>query len=168
LEVTTAMIKDLREQTGAGIMDCKRALEESEGDLKGAEEVLRQKGIASVANKAGRETRQGLVESYIHTGGRVGALVEVDCETDFVARTSDIKDLAHELAMQVAAMPSTSYVDRSEVDHDEARPPEEVCLLEQSYIRDPSRTVQELVVEVAAKVGENVKVKRFARFALGE
>jgi elongation factor Ts len=162
------MIKDLREQTGAGIMDCKRALEEADGDLKRAEEFLRQKGIASAAGKAGRETRQGLVESYIHTGGRVGALVEVDCETDFVARTSDIKDLAHELAMQVAAMPSTSYVDRSEADDDESRPLEEVCLLEQSYIRDPSRTVQELVVEVAAKVGENVKVKRFARFALGE
>ena len=168
MEVTTAMVKDLRDKTGAGIMDCKRALEEAEGDPKGAEEALRLKGIASVANKAGRETGQGLVEAYIHTGGRVGALVEVDCETDFVARTSDIKDLAHDLAMQVAAMPSTSYVDRSEVNQDESRPLEEVCLLEQSYIRDPSRTVQELVVEVAAKVGENVKVKRFARFALGE
>ena len=98
----------------------------------------------------------------------MGALVEVNCETDFVARTLDIKDLAHDLAMQVAAMPSTSYVDRSEVDHDEPRALEEVCLLEQSYIRDPSRTVQDLVVEVAAKVGENVRIKRFARFALGE
>ena len=168
MEVTTAMIKDLRDKTGAGIMDCKRALEEAEGDLKGAEEVLRKQGVASVAKKAGRETRQGLVEAYIHTGGRVGALVEVNCETDFVARTLDIKDLAHDLAMQVAAMPSTSYVDRSEVDHDEPRALEEVCLLEQSYIRDPSRTVQDLVVEVAAKVGENVRIKRFARFALGE
>ena len=147
MEVTTAMIKDLRDKTGAGIMDCKRALEEAEGDLKGAEEVLRKQGVASVAKKAGRETRQGLVEAYIHTGGRVGALVEVNCETDFVARTLDIKDLAHDLAMQVAAMPSTSYVDRSEVDHDEPRALEEVCLLEQSYIRDPSRTVQDLVVK---------------------
>lgn len=168
MEVTLDMIKDLRQKTGAGVMDCKRALEDASGDMNEAQEILREKGFADAAKKMGRETREGIVEAYIHTGGRLGALVEVSCETDFVARTSDIKDLAHNLAMQVAAMPSTSYVDQSEIKDDDSRPLEEVSLLDQSYIKDPSRTVRDVVQEVMAKVGENVRVRRFARFALGE
>ena len=166
--VTVDTIKALREKTGAGVMDCKRALEEAKGDLEGAELLLKEKGLSDAAKRAGRETREGLIDAYIHAGGRLGALVEVDCETDFVARTGEMKELAHALAMQVAAMPSTSYVDRSEMPEDETRPPEEICLVDQSYIRDPSRTVADVIQEVVAKVGENVKVRRFARFALGE
>ena len=168
MEINVVMIKDLRQKTGAGIMDCKRALEEAAGDPDKAEDLLKQKGLSDASKKVGRETGEGLVESYIHTGGRLGALIEVNCETDFVARTNEMKELAHDLAMQVAAMPSTSYVDRTEVNEDEARPIEEVCLLDQSYIKDPSRTVGDVVQEMIAKVGENVKVRRFARFALGE
>jgi len=168
LEVHVDVIKDLRLKTGAGIMDCKRALEEAKGDLQQAEEILKQQGLAGVAKRADRETREGLVDSYIHTGGRLGALVEVNCETDFVARTPELQGLAHDLAMQIAAMPATSYVDRSEVKEDESRPIEEVVLLDQSFIKDPSRTVGDVVQEVMAKVGENLRVRRFARFALGE
>jgi elongation factor Ts len=168
LEVTVDMIRDLRQKTGAGIMDCKRALEEADGDEARATELLREKGLADAAKRVSRETREGVVEAYIHTGARLGALIELDCETDFVARTPDLKELAHDLAMQVAAMPSTSYVDQSEMDHEETRPIEEVSLLDQSYIKDPSRTVRDVVQDVIAKVGENVRVRRFARFALGE
>ena len=168
MEVPVDAIKDLRLKTGAGIMDCRRAIEEAKGDLQQAEEILKQHGLASIAKRADRETREGLVDSYIHTGGRLGALVEVNCETDFVARTTELQNLAHDLAMQIAAMPSTSYVDRSEVKEDESRPIEEVVLLDQSFIKDPSRTVGDVVQEVMAKVGENLRVRRFARFALGE
>ena len=166
--VTVSMIKDLRQRTGAGIMDCKNALEEATGDVERAIQVLMEKGLADAAKREGRATREGLVEAYIHTGSRLGALVEVNCETDFVARTTELKELAHDLAMQVAAMPSTSYIDRSEINEDESRPLEEVCLLDQSYIKDPSRTVSDVVQEVVVKVGENVRIGRFARFSLGE
>ena len=168
MEVTAGMVKDLRQKTGAGIMDCKRALEEAAGDGERAEEVLREKGLSGAARMAGRETRDGLVEAYIHTGGRLGALVELNCETDFVARTTELKELAHNLAMQVAAMPTTAYIDGSEVNDEESRPIEEVCLLEQPYIKDPSRIVRDVVQETIAKLGENVRVRRFSRFALGE
>ena len=168
MEVTVDMIRDLRQKTGAGIMDCKHALEDASGDAETAQRLLRDKGLANAAKRAGRETREGLVEAYIHTGGRLGALVEVNCETDFVARTGDLKELAHDLAMQVAAMPATSYVDRSEVTEEETRPAEEVCLLEQPYIKDPSRAVRDIVQDAMAKLGENIKVRRFARFGLGE
>ena len=166
--VLVDMIKVLRQKTGAGVMDCKRALEEAAGDGERAEELLRHKGLSDAAKRVGKETREGLVEAYIHTGGRLGALIEVDCETDFVARTVEFKELAHDLAMQVAAMPSTSFIDKSEVGDQETRPIEEICLLDQSFIKDPSRTVGDVVQGVVAKVGENVKVRRFARFALGE
>ena len=168
MEVTVAMIKDLRQKTGAGIMDCKRALEEAAGDPDRAGKLLKQMGLADAAQKVGRVTGEGLVDSYIHMGGRLGALVEVNCETDFVARTDELKELAHDLAMQVAAMPSTSYIDRNEVNDGDSRPIEEVCLLDQSYIKDPSRSVRDVIQEVVAKVGENVRVRRIARFALGE
>ena len=149
-------------------MDCKRALEQSEGDGTKAEDALREKGLASAAKREGRETKEGLVEAYIHTGGRVGAIVQLDCETDFVARTAEFKELAHNLAMQVAAMPSTSYVDKDQIGEDDNRPVEEISLLDQSYIKDPSRTVNDIVQDTIARVGENVKVRRFSRFALGE
>ena len=162
------LIKTLRQETGLGVMDCKRALEEAGGDLKRAQELLKEKGLASAVKRVDRETREGLVEAYIHTGGRLGALVEIGCETDFVARTEDLKQLAHDLAMQIAAMPSTAYVDRTEIEEGEEVRPEEAVLLEQSFIKDPSRTVGDMLQETIAKVGENVRVRRFARFALGE
>ena len=160
-------IKALRDTTGAGIMDSKKALEAAEGDMKKAEEILRQQGIASAAKKANRATNQGLIESYIHSGGRIGAIVEVNCETDFVARTGDFKELAHNLAMQVAAM-SPSYVDESDVPEGHEADGVEDCLMQQPYIRDPSMTVQDLVKESVGKLGENVRVHRFTRFSLGE
>jgi len=168
LAVTVDMIKGLREKTGAGVMDCKRALDEAGGDSTKAEEILKIQGLAGAAKRVDRETGEGLVESYIHAGARLGALVEVNCETDFVARTTELKDLAHDLAMQVAAMPSTSYVDRSQVTEDDSRPVQEVVLLEQPFVKDPSRMVQDIVQEAIVKVGENIRVRRFARFALGE
>ncbi|HAL49146.1 MAG: elongation factor Ts [SAR202 cluster bacterium] len=160
-------IKALRDLTSAGIMDCKNALEESSGDIAKAEEILRSKGIASALKKSSRETNQGLVESYIHSGGRIGAIVEANCETDFVARTDDFKSLAHNLAMQVAAM-NPKYVDASDIPEGDDENAEEVCLLQQPFIKDPSLSVQDLVREAAGKLGENVQVRRFTRFALGE
>ena len=167
MAVTVDDIKALRQITGAGVMDSKRALEEASGDIKKAEEILRQQGIASAAKKANRATNQGLIESYIHSGGRIGAIVEVNCETDFVARTEEFKDLAHNLAMQVAAM-SPSYVDESSAPEDETVDAAQDCLLQQPFIRDPAKTVQELVNETVGKLGENVRVRRFTRFSLGE
>ena len=160
-------IKALREQTGAGIMDCKRALEEAQGDLEKAQEILKKRGMAAATKKAGRETGEGVIHSYIHSGERIGALVEVNCETDFVARTPEVKELAHNLAMQVAAM-APRYINREEMTEAENHPPQEVCLLEQPYIKDPTRTVNELVREVMARVGENIRVRRISRFAIGE
>ena len=167
MDVSVEAIKELRQRTSAGIMDCKRALQESKGDLARAEEILREQGIASAAKKASRTTSQGVVESYIHSGGRIGAIVEVNCETDFVARTPDFKELAHDLAMQVAAM-SPLYVDDSEIPDGDEVDPQQACILQQPFIKDPSRTVQDLVNEAISKLGENVRVRRFTRFSLGE
>ena len=167
MAVTVDDIKALRQITGAGVMDSKRALEEASGDIKRAEDILKQQGIASAAKKANRATDQGLIESYIHSGGRIGAIVEVNCETDFVARTEDFKALAHNLAMQVAAM-SPSYLDESAVPEDETVDPGQDCLLQQAFIRDPAKTVQDLVNETVGRLGENVRVRRFTRFSLGE
>ncbi|MBI4311995.1 MAG: translation elongation factor Ts [Chloroflexi bacterium] len=167
MAITTDMVRTLRERSGAGIMDCKKALEQSNGDVEKAEEFLRAKGIASAEKKATRATNQGLVESYVHSGGRIGAMVELNCETDFVSRTPDFKALAHNLAMQVAAM-KPKYLDRSEMPAESAENPEEVCLLQQPFIRDAGRSIQDLVTELTAKIGENIRVKRFSRFELGE
>ena len=167
MEISIDLVRALREQTGAGIMACKEALQETRGDLEQATELLRQQGLAIVAKKAARETKEGVVEAYIHSGSRVGALVEVSCETDFVARTPEFRELAHNLAMQVAAMRPT-YVSQEEVpDSDEANP-EESCLLEQPFIKDSTKTVRDLINEIVAKVGENVRVRRFSCFSLGE
>jgi len=162
---TTGQIKELRERTGAGILDCKRALEEAEGNTMGAVEILKQRGLATAEKKATREVRQGLVEAYIHTKGRIGALVEVNCETDFVAQTDELKELAHNLAMQVAA---TAPLYLGSNDLPEGTDPSQACLLNQLFIKDPGKTVQDVITETIAKLGENIKVKRFARFELAK
>jgi elongation factor Ts len=166
-EISTSMIRELRDKTGAGIMDAKRALEQSRGDMKKAEEALREKGLASAAKRSGRATSEGVIEAYIHSGGRIGAMVELNCETDFVARTDDFKALARNLAMQVAAM-SPLYLDRESVPADAANVADEQLLLEQDYIRDPGTKIGDLVKQLSAKTGENVKISRFQRFELGQ
>ena len=167
MTITTADIKALRELTGAGIMDSKRALEEAGGDIERAQDILREKGIASAAKKSDRETEQGIIESYIHSGGRIGAMVEANCETDFVARTEDFKALAHDIAMQVAAM-NPRFIDESEIPDGEDVNPQESCLLQQPFIKDPGMTIDELVKELIGKLGENIRIRRFSRFSLGE
>lgn len=166
-KVSAEDVRALREQTGAGVMECKSALEEAGGDVEKAGAILQERGVALAEKRGHRETSQGLVECYIHAGGRIGAMVEVNCETDFVARTDDFKHLAHDLAMQVAA---TSPVSVSEDDLPSGAEgdPKELCLLRQSFIKDESRTVDELVKDVIAKTGENIRVHRFARFELGQ
>jgi elongation factor Ts len=167
LDITADQIKALRKLTGAGIMDCKRALEQASGNLDEAQIVLREKGLSSAEKKASRITEEGLVESYIHSGGRLGAIIEVNCETDFVARTPEFKTLAHNLAMQVAAM-APSYVDSTDIPEDVEASPQEVSLLQQPFIKDQTMTVQDILKETISKMGENVKVRRFTRFSLGE
>jgi elongation factor Ts len=167
LEIPVAKIKELREQCGAGVMDCRNALLEAEGDTEKAIQILKQKGYLQAQKKAKRSATQGIIEAYIHTDGRIGAMVEVNCETDFAARTDAFKELAHNLAMQVAAMlPQFISIDDAPLgDTIEA---EAACLLHQPYIKDPSKTVQDIITETIAKVGENIKVSRFARFELGQ
>jgi len=164
--VSAAQVKELRDKTGAGIMDSKRALEEADGDLAKAEALLNEKGLASAAKKAGRETSEGLVVSYIHTGGRVGSLVELNCETDFVARTDDFEALGRNLAMQIAAM-NPLYVDRESVPEDVEGVKDEELLVNQEYIRDSSIQIGEVVKETIGKLGENIRIRRFSRFELG-
>ncbi len=167
MEITLDQIKELREASGAGVMDCKRALEASDGDVQKAKKYLAEQGLASAAKKAHRETAQGVIESYIHAGGRIGALVEVNCETDFVARTDEFQALAREIAMQIAAMNPLA------VSEDEPLPDvadlrgDEVVLLKQPYIRDASKTIQDLINETIGKTGENIQIKQFQRFELG-
>jgi elongation factor Ts len=195
-DITAAAVKDLRERTGAGFMDCKNALVASDGDVEKAVAILREKGLAAAAKKADRDAREGLVSSYLHTGGRLGVLIEVNCETDFVARTDEFQKLVRDLAMQVAGM-NPLYVDadaiptdviatkRAELLADPAtqKKPEtirpqivdgqlnkwfsQVCLLDQPF-RDEERSVRDLVTERIATIGENIKVRRFVRYALGE
>ena len=166
-EITTESIKALRELTGAGIMDCKQALEAAVGDVEQAQELLRHKGLASVSKRAGREANEGLIETYVHSGGRIGALVEVNCETDFVARTEEFRALTHDLAMQVAAM-NPQYLSKDEMPLKDGLNPEELCLLSQPFIKDPTRAIQELLDEVAVKTREHIRVRRFVRFSLGQ
>ena len=200
MEVRAESVKELREKTGAGFMDCKKALAEAGGDLDQAVRWLREKGLAAAAKKAGRVTSEGLIGSYLHAGGRIGVLVEVNCETDFVAKTPDFQGLVKELAMQVAAASPAlpRYVRREEVPADvidlereiyraqaksSGKPDKvidkivdgkvdkflsDICLLEQPFIRDPEKTVKDVVSAAIAKLGENINVRRFARFQLGE
>jgi elongation factor Ts len=197
-EISAKLVKELREKTGAGMMDCKKALKETDGDMTKAAEWLRQKGIASADKKSGRTAAEGQIGQYIHTGGRVGVLVEVNCETDFVARGEAFQELVKNVAMQVAACPNVEYVRVEDVPADivarekaiemgrddlASKKPEmrekivegriqkrvkELCLLDQPFIRDQSITVEELIKRTIAQVGENIQVRRFARFVLGE
>jgi elongation factor Ts len=196
-EISAAAVRELRDKTGAGMMDCKKALAEASGDLEKAVDFLRTKGLASAAKKAGREVHEGLVHAYIHPGGRVGVLVEVNCVTDFAARTDDFVELCKDLCMQIAAA-SPLAVSREEIDpavleHEKTifaaqaaesgKPPaivekmvagrveklyKEVALLEQAFVKDPNSTVEDRVKTTIAKLGENITVRRFARFQLGE
>jgi len=197
-EISAKLVKELREKTGAGMMDCKKALKENEGDMNKAIEWLRQKGIASAEKKSGRMAAEGIVGSYIHTGGRVGVLVEVNCETDFVARREEFQALVKDIAMQVAACPNVEYVSVEDIPaaitqrekeiemgrDDLAKKPDnikekivqgriekrlkELSLLDQPYIRDQSKSVEELVKETVSLLGENIQVRRFTRYVLGE
>ncbi len=196
MEITASMVKELREKTGAGMMDCKRALQETEGDLEQAVQYLRKKGIASAAKKAGRETRQGLVEAYIHPGSQVGVLVEVNCETDFVARTDEFKTFVRDVAMHIAAS-NPLVVQAEDLDdsileaereiyraqgESEGKPPEivekivegriakfkkEVALLDQPFVKNPDETVGDLLKSKIGSLGENMAIRRFARFQIG-
>ncbi|MBI2913677.1 MAG: translation elongation factor Ts [Chloroflexi bacterium] len=166
MPVSAAYVKELRELTGAGMLDCKRALEEAGGDLGKAAELLKQKGFAMAAKKAERATAQGLVQAYIHHDGRLGALVELNCETDFVARTEDFRQLAQHIALQVAGA-NPRYLSAQDVPDGAEGDPKELCLLLQPFIRDESLTVQDLITDTIRKTGENIRVRRFARFELG-
>jgi elongation factor Ts len=175
--VTASLVKELREQTGAGIMDCKRALEQSGGDLKKATDLLRQAGLSKAEKKMGRAALQGLIETYVHAGGRIASMVELNCETDFVARTPDFKTLAREIAMQVAAMnpryvaadlvPEADWADLEAEFGDRKKAAEAVCLYEQAFIRDPKVSIRDLIREGVGKLGENIQVQRVARFEVG-
>ncbi|MBC8429678.1 MAG: elongation factor Ts [Dehalococcoidia bacterium] len=148
-------------------MECKNTLIETQGDMGRALQILKERGLLKAKEKAERATTEGVVEAYVHAGGRIGAMVEVNCETDFVARTDEFKELAHDLAMQVTAM-APQFISREEVSEGTDIEPQTACLLLQSYIKNPDKTVQEIIAETIAKVGENIKVSRFARFELGD
>jgi elongation factor Ts len=166
MAVTLEAVKELRERTGLGILECKQALEETNGDVEKAAALLREKGIAVAGGRAQRETLQGVVDAYIHSNGRLGALVELNCETDFVARTEEFKNLAHELAIHIAAS-QPQYVSAEEIPADAEGDPAELSILQQPFVKDPGRTVQEVINDAIAKTGENIRVRRFVRFALG-
>ena len=201
MEITATHIKDLRERTGAGMADCKKALTEVGGDMEKAIDYLRAKGLAKAAKKAGREATEGAVVSYIHAGGRIGVLVEINCETDFVARNDDFQGFTRDVAMQIAAMnpqfvrkddvpadvvshETTVLIAKAKEDPKNANKPEqvlakitegqvskwlkEICLLDQPFVKDPDKTIEQLQQELIAKIGENIKVRRFVRFELGE
>jgi elongation factor Ts len=197
MEISATMVKELREKTGAGIMDCKEALSASEGSIEDAVDYLRKKGLQAAEKRSSRATREGVVHSYIHGGGRLGVLVEVNCETDFVARTDDFQELCKDLGMQIAAS-NPKYVSIEQVPQEavakersileeqakqSGRPEnviarivdgrmqkyyQEVCLLEQPFVKDPDRTVNDILRDHIAKLGENISIARFARFVLGD
>lgn len=167
MEVTASTVKELRERTGAGVMDCKRALVEAAGNLDQAMEILNRQGLARAEKKEGRVAQQGIVDAYIHAGGRIGAMVEVNCETDFVARTEDFRRLAHDIAMQVAAN-NPKYLSVANVPADDAERASELALLSQAFIKEPGVTIEELIKRNVAKLGEAIRVSRFSRFAVGE
>jgi elongation factor Ts len=177
VDINATQVKELRDRSGAGIMDCKRALEEVDGNLDKAADYLRQQGLAKAEKKSGREASQGLIEPYIHGGGRIGAIIELNCETDFVARTPDFRELAHDLAMQVAAtsprvvseddIDAATMVDLEREFGGRQAALEAVSLLDQPFIKDARRSIRDLVKESIAKLGENIIVRRFSRFEVG-
>jgi elongation factor Ts len=197
VEITAQMVKDLRAATGSGIMDCKRVLAEADGDMDNAIDLLRKKGLAKAAKRAGRSTSEGIIYSYIHTGAKLGVLLEVNCESDFVAKTEDFERFAKDIAMHIAAANPAGLVpedvDQSVIEKEreiyraqmleEGKPEniidkivegkvekfyKEVCLLSQQYIKDPQKTVEDVLKETIGKIGENIQIKRFARFQIGE
>jgi elongation factor Ts len=197
LEISIAMIKELRQETGAGVLDCRNALESNDGDFESAVAYLRKKGLAAVAKRAGREASEGLIEAYIHHGSRVGVLMELNCETDFVARTDDFKELAHDIALHIA-FAAPRYLTSEDVPEDvveqeraiyraqaleEGKPEhiverivegrvekfyEQVCLMGQAFVRDEDKTIQDLINDAVARLGENIVMRRFVRYELGE
>jgi elongation factor Ts len=196
-EITAAMVKQLRDKTGSGMMDCKKALAENSGDMEKAIDFLRKKGLATAAKRAGRATMEGVVQPYVHTGGKLGVMVEVNCETDFVAKSEDFQEFAKNVAMHIAAtspigispedVPAETLAREKEIYMDQARQtgkPENViekivegkmnkflkenCLMNQAYVRNPDITIADLLNELIAKIGENISIKRFVRFQIGE
>lgn len=196
-EITAAMVKDLREKTAVGMMDCKKALTEAEGDVEKAVEILRKKGIAKAAKRVDRAANEGIIASYIHPGSKLGVLVEINCETDFVANTDNMKDFTKNIAMHIAAanplVVRREELDQADIDKEKdiykdqaqssGKPDhiidkivqgrvekyyQEVCLIEQDYIKDPEKTINDLLTETISKVGENVTIKHFARFRIGK
>jgi len=195
--ISASMVKELRERTGAGMMDCKRALQDANGDMEKAIEILRERGLSAAAKKAGRIAAEGIVESYIHGGGRIGVLVEVNCETDFVAKTSEFRAFVHDIAMHIAAA-NPQYLTREDVPAEvlekekeilraqalnEGKPEKivdkmvegriekffkEVCLMEQPFVKDPDKTIKDIVTEKIATIGENINIRRFVRYEMGE
>ena len=165
--ISADAIKELRERTSAGIMDCKNALQDANGDMDQAIALLRERGIATVAKKASRAANEGLIETYVHAGGRIGVIVELNCETDFVARTDDFKELAHNIALQVAAMNPQAIDDERPLD-DLDTSDGEPRLLHQPFVKDSSQTIGNLLTDTVAKVGENIVIRRFVRYGLGE
>lgn len=165
MEIPATAVKELREKTGAGIMDCRRALEEAEGNMARASELLREKGLARASKVAGRVANQGIIDTYIHAGGRIAAMVELNCETDFVARTNEFRTLAHDIAMQVAAT-SPRYLTAEEATAAGAGS-DETALLDQPFIKDPRRSISDLVKEAISVMRENIVVRRFVRFEVG-
>lgn len=165
MEIPATAVKELREKTGAGIMDCRRALEEAEGNMARATELLREKGLARAGKVAGRVANQGIIDTYIHAGGRIGAMVELNCETDFVARTDQFRTLAHDIAMQVAAT-SPRYLTADEAQAAGVES-DETALLDQPFIKDPRKSISDLVKEAIAVLRENIVVRRFTRFEVG-
>lgn len=166
MAISAEDVKSLREQTGAGMLDSKNALEKAKGDIEKAKAILNEAGFAAATKRADRETAEGLVQSYIHHNQRVGSLVEVNCETDFVARTDDFKDLVAAIALQIGGT-QPQYVSIEDVPEDNEEDPKVIVLLEQPYLRDESKTIGDLVRETITKTGENIRIKRFARFELG-
>ena len=165
--ISADAIKELRERTSAGIMDCKNALQDANGDMDQAIALLRERGIATVAKKASRAANEGLIETYVHAGGRIGVIVELNCETDFVARTDDFKELAHNIALQIAAMDPQAIDDETPLD-DLDTSDGEPRLLHQPFVKDSSQTIGNLLTDTVAKVGENIVIRRFVRYGLGE
>jgi elongation factor Ts len=166
LQVSTTTIKELREKTGAGVIDCKKALLEAKGNIIKAAEILNERGLALARKKANRTADQGIIEAYVHPGGQIATLVEVNCESDFVARTEEFKELAHNLALQIAAM-SPQFISPDDMPQEADSDPKETCLLLQPFIKDPNKSIQDIITETIAKVGENIKVRKFVRFELG-
>lgn len=167
MEISVTLIRDLREKTSAGVMECKQALLDAGGDLDKASDILKERGLAKAEKKMDRIASQGLVEAYVHAGGRIGAMIELNCESDFVARTDEFKALAHDLALQVAAT-NPQYISPEDIPQGTKVSPEEACLLAQPFIKDAGRKISDIMAEVSAKVGEKVVVGRFARFQISK